>query len=100
MDELTKSLFRHVLAGDGSDEGTVLLAVQMALVGRHYERIAERASLVDRIFSRAPSYLRFIQDKPSWILMFLFGRTLVVRRFDRKLRARYAAPAPVPAPAG
>ncbi len=58
----------------------------------------ERASLFDRIFSRAPSYLRFIQDKPSWILMFLFGRTLVIRRFDRKLRARYAAPAPVPGP--
>jgi hypothetical protein len=42
MDELTKSLFRHILASDSRDEAAVLLAVQMALVGRHYERIAGR----------------------------------------------------------
>ena len=50
MDELTKSLFRHILAGDGSDEGAVLLAVQMALVGRHYERIADHAvTIAERV---------------------------------------------------
>ena len=50
MDELTKSLFRHMLAGDGSDEGAVLLAVQMALVGRHYERIADHAvTIAERV---------------------------------------------------
>jgi phosphate transport system protein len=46
MDDLTKTLFRHVLAGAGpgaDDEGNVLLAVQLALVGRHYERIADHA---------------------------------------------------------
>ena len=43
MDDLTKSLFRYILAGDGSDESTVLQAVQLALVGRHYERIADHA---------------------------------------------------------
>lgn len=46
MDDLTKSLFRHILAGSGTgvdDEGNVLLAVQLALVGRHYERIADHA---------------------------------------------------------
>jgi len=47
MDDLTKSLFRHVLAdagGGGDDEeGNVLRAVQLALVGRHYERIADHA---------------------------------------------------------
>jgi phosphate transport system protein len=46
MDDLTKSLFRHILAGSGpgaDDEGNVLLAVQLALVGRHYERIADHA---------------------------------------------------------
>jgi phosphate transport system protein len=46
MDDLTKSLFRHILAGAGpgsDDEGNVLLAVQLALVGRHYERIADHA---------------------------------------------------------
>jgi phosphate transport system protein len=50
MDELTKSLFRHILAGDGSDEAAVLLAVQMALVGRHYERIADHAvTIAERV---------------------------------------------------
>ena len=46
VDDLTKSLFRHILAGAGpgaDDEGNVLLAVQLALVGRHYERIADHA---------------------------------------------------------
>ena len=44
MDDLTNSLFRNVLAGSGSDdEGNVLTAVQLALVGRHYERIADHA---------------------------------------------------------
>jgi phosphate transport system protein len=46
MDDLTKSLFRHILSGAGpgaDDEGNVLLAVQLALVGRHYERIADHA---------------------------------------------------------
>jgi phosphate transport system protein len=39
-----------VLAGDGSDEGAVLLAVQMALVGRHYERIADHAvTIAERV---------------------------------------------------
>jgi phosphate transport system protein len=46
MDDLTKSLFRYILAGAGAggdDEGNVLRAVQLALVGRHYERIADHA---------------------------------------------------------
>jgi phosphate transport system protein len=44
MDDLTKSLFRYILAGGGDDdEGRILQAVQLALVGRHYERIADHA---------------------------------------------------------
>ena len=45
MDDLTKSLFRYILAGTGpeSDESNILTAVQLALVGRHYERIADHA---------------------------------------------------------
>jgi len=44
MDDLTKSLFRHILTGGGSDdEESILQAVQLALVGRHYERIADHA---------------------------------------------------------
>ena len=50
MDELTKSLFRHILSSDHSDEDKTLMAVQMALVGRHYERIADHAvSIAERV---------------------------------------------------
>ena len=50
MDELTKSLFRHILSGGDADEASVLLAVQMALVGRHYERIADHAvTIAERV---------------------------------------------------
>jgi phosphate transport system protein len=43
MDDLTKSLFRYILSGGDADEARVLQAVQLALVGRHYERIADHA---------------------------------------------------------
>ena len=50
MDELTKSLFRHILAWGASDEATVLQAVQVALVARHYERIADHAvTIAERV---------------------------------------------------
>lgn len=50
MDELTKSLFRHILASDGNDEAAVLQAAQLALVGRHYERIADHAvTIAERV---------------------------------------------------
>jgi hypothetical protein len=57
-----------------------------------------RESLINRLSARAPSYLRFIRDKPTWLLMFVFGRTLAVRRIDRRIRAHYAAPVPVAGP--
>lgn len=44
MDELTKSLFRQMLLwGPGEQESALLKAIQIALVGRHYERIADHA---------------------------------------------------------
>jgi phosphate transport system protein len=44
IDELEKSLFRHILADAGPpDDATVLRAVQLALVARHYERIGDHA---------------------------------------------------------
>lgn len=50
MDELTKSLFRHILAWGATDEATVLQAVQVALVARHYERIADHAvTIAERV---------------------------------------------------
>jgi phosphate transport system protein len=51
MDDLTKSLFRHILAGSApsaDDEGNVLLAV--ARCGRHYERAADHAvTIAERV---------------------------------------------------
>jgi phosphate transport system protein len=50
MDELTKSLFRHILSWGTSDEATLLQAVQVALVARHYERIADHAvTIAERV---------------------------------------------------
>jgi len=50
MDELTKSLFRYVLSLAPADEATVQQAVQIALVGRHFERIADHAvTIAERV---------------------------------------------------
>src|SRR2546430_15360973 len=43
MDDLTKSPFRYVLAGGATDDAPVMPAVQLALVRRRYERIADHA---------------------------------------------------------
>lgn len=50
MDELTKSLFRQILTNNSGEEAQVLRAVQLALVGRHYERIADHAvTIAERV---------------------------------------------------
>jgi phosphate transport system protein len=59
MDDLTKSLFRHILSREGStDESRLLESVQLSLVGRHYERIADHAvNIADRVvFMATGSY--------------------------------------------
>ena len=43
IDELQKSLYRHILSRPSSDDATVLQAVQLSLVARHYERIGDHA---------------------------------------------------------
>ncbi len=43
MDDLQKALFRAIFRGDASDEAALQRAVQLALVGRYYERIADHA---------------------------------------------------------
>lgn len=43
MDDLQKSLFRAVFTGGAVDEGALQRAVQVALVGRYFERIADHA---------------------------------------------------------
>ena len=54
-------------------------------------------SLGARIKARAPTYLRYLREKPSWILMFVFARTIFGRKVERLLRRasfRKAEPAP------
>ncbi len=43
MDDLQKTLFRAIFSAGASDEESVQRAVQVALVGRYYERIADHA---------------------------------------------------------
>jgi phosphate transport system protein len=43
MDELQKDLFRAIFSSHVSDEASLQRAVQIALVGRYYERIADHA---------------------------------------------------------
>ncbi|MDP8975478.1 MAG: phosphate signaling complex protein PhoU [Actinomycetota bacterium] len=43
MDDLTKALFRTIFAVGAADETELQRAVQIALVGRYYERIADHA---------------------------------------------------------
>jgi phosphate transport system protein len=43
MDDLQKELFRTIFAAQSNDEAALQLAVQIALVGRYYERIADHA---------------------------------------------------------
>ncbi|MDQ3574021.1 MAG: phosphate signaling complex protein PhoU [Actinomycetota bacterium] len=43
MDDLTKALFRTIFAVGAPDEAALQRAVQVALIGRYYERIADHA---------------------------------------------------------
>lgn len=43
MDDLQKTLFRAIFASGAADEADLQAAVQVALVGRYYERIADHA---------------------------------------------------------
>ena len=43
MDDLQKTLFRAIFSAGAADEAALQRAVQVALVGRYYERIADHA---------------------------------------------------------
>ena len=43
MDDLQKELFRTIFSSPANDEASVQRAVQMALVGRYFERIADHS---------------------------------------------------------
>lgn len=55
-----------------------------------YAASPNKASIAERIRARAPTYWRYLREEPSWIVMFLFARTLLGRRIERWLnRAAY-----------
>ena len=50
MDDLQKELFRAIFAGfaGAADEAALQMAVQLAFVGRDYERAADHAVMIGR----------------------------------------------------
>ena len=48
MDDLQKELFRTIFAAGAPDEGSLQSAVQVAFVGRDYERAADHAVTIGR----------------------------------------------------
>jgi phosphate transport system protein len=48
MDDLQKELFRAIFAGGAPDEGSLQTAVQVAFIGRDYERAADHAVTIGR----------------------------------------------------
>lgn len=61
------------------------------------ERPAAKASFFGRVLARAPTYWRYLREEPSWILMFVFARTLAGRRIERFIHGasfQDAKPAP------
>jgi phosphate transport system protein len=48
MDDLQKELFRAIFATGAADEASLQMAVQMAFVGRDYERAADHAVTIGR----------------------------------------------------
>jgi hypothetical protein len=54
-----------------------------------------KASVFHRILARAPTYWRYLREDPSWIMMFLFARTLPGRQIERWIKgAGYRHPNP------
>ena len=64
MDDLTKSLFRYIMSREGmGEEARLLESVQLALVGRHYERIADHAvNIAERVVFMATGKYRRAHD--------------------------------------
>ena len=62
MDELQKELFRSMFGAPADDEGAVQRSVQLALVGRYYERIADHAVNTGE---RVDFMVRGVHDEPA-----------------------------------
>ena len=68
MDELQKELFQSIFSLQSPDDSTLQLAVQMALVGRFYERAGDHAANVaDRVQFMVTGHFSFesLADEPS-----------------------------------
>ena len=66
VDDLTKSLFRHILGREAAtDEARLIESVQLSLVGRHYERIADHAvNIAERVvFIETGHYTRDEEER-------------------------------------
>jgi hypothetical protein len=64
---------------------------------RIYAAALNKASVIERVRARAPTYWCYLRDKPSWLVMFLFARILLARRIERWLnRAAYREALPAP----
>jgi len=66
VDDLTKSLFRYILGREAAtDEARLIESVQLALVGRHYERIADHAvNIAERVvFIETGHYTRDEEER-------------------------------------
>ncbi len=63
MDELQKELFQAIFSLRSPDDSTLQLAVQMALVGRYYERAGDHAANVaDRVRFMVTGHFSFEHD--------------------------------------
>lgn len=63
MDELQKELFQAIFSLRSPDDATLQLAVQMALVGRYYERAGDHAANVaDRVQFMVTGHFSFETD--------------------------------------
>ena len=66
MDDLQKTLFRAIFSAGAPDEASVQRAVQIALVGRYYERIADHAvNVSERVRFMVTGAWRGDPDEPE-----------------------------------
>ena len=66
MDDLTKALFRAIFSAGAPDEAALQRAIQIALVGRYYERIADHAVNVgNRVHFVVTGSLTDADEEPS-----------------------------------
>jgi hypothetical protein len=56
----------------------------------------DHASMFSRILARLPVYLADLRDDPKWLLMFVFGRIIPLRRLAAALHRKTVAPPNTP----